>query len=209
MNRVILSVVITLAIFCAAIVVLARGSEHVPQAARNTSQGTASSHPLILQESDGERLVHRGGPLGHLPLIIKVDEENGGAQDFVVFTETLPPGKTIPFHKHNNAEEILFFDDAGATVTVADERTVAGARTIVFIPRNTWISASNTGTQDVHLVSIFSRQGFERYLRAVSVKEGQPVNPISADELQQARALGHATYWDTSQGQYPPGVAQP
>jgi quercetin dioxygenase-like cupin family protein len=209
MNRVILRAVTAPAIFCAAIVMFAKGSGHAPHLAGKVSHATAFSQPLILQESEGERLIHRGGPMGHLPLIIKVDEENGGAEDFVVFTERLAPGKTIPFHKHSNAEEILFLDDAGATVTVGDKRAVAGARTIVFIPRDTWISASNTGTQDVHLVSIFSRQGFEQYLRAVSVKEGQTVNPISVDELQQARALGHATYWDAAKGPYPPGVAHP
>ena len=209
MNRVMLSVVFGMAISCGAILMLARETEHVTPSDGKASQAAAPSQPLILQEREGERMIHRGGPMGNLPFMIKVDEQNGGAEDFFVFAETLPPGKTIPFHKHSNAEELLFFDDAGAAVTVGAKRAAAGARTIVFIPRDTWISASNTGTQDVHLVSIFSRQGFERYLRAISVKEGQPVNPVSADELQKARALGHATYWDAAKSPYPPGVAHP
>lgn len=209
MNRVIRSVVIALVTVCPAIVMLASARGHVAQSVGTVSQGTVSSQPLILQEGEGDRLVHRGGPMANLPFIIKVDEQNGGAEDFFVFTETLPSGKTIPFHKHSNAEEILFFEDAGATVTVGGKRVVAGARTMAFIPRDTWVSASNTGTQDVHLICVFSRQGFERYLRSISVTEGQPVTPIRAEELQHARALGHATYWDTTQGQYPPGVAHP
>jgi mannose-6-phosphate isomerase-like protein (cupin superfamily) len=80
----------------------------------------------------------------------------------------MAPGKTIPFHKHHNAEEILIFEEGGATVIVGDKRAVAGPRSIVFIPRDTWISATNTGAQDIHLFAVFSRQGFERYLRALA-----------------------------------------
>jgi serine/threonine protein kinase len=43
-------------------------------------------------------------------------------------------------------------------------------------------------------------------LRAASIPEGQPVTPLSADELVRLRESGHATYWDTSKGPYLPGV---
>jgi oxalate decarboxylase/phosphoglucose isomerase-like protein (cupin superfamily) len=121
----------------------------------------------------------------------------------------MPPGKTIPFHKHDNAEEILILEEGGATVIVGDSHAVAGPRSIVFIPRDTWISATNASAQDIHLVAVFSRQGFERYLRAISVKQGQPVTPLSPDELPRLRTLGHSMYWDTTKGPYPPGVAHP
>jgi mannose-6-phosphate isomerase-like protein (cupin superfamily) len=168
-----------------------------------------ASHPLILQEADGEQLIHTSGPLSGLPFIIKVDSENGNAQDFFVFTETLAPGQTIPFHKHHNAEEILILEEGGATVMVGDKWAVTGPRSITFIPRDTWISATNKGKQAIHVISIFSRQGFERYLRSIGAKPGTPVSPVSPDELPRLRALGHATYWDTSKGPYPPGVAHP
>jgi quercetin dioxygenase-like cupin family protein len=175
----------------------------------DASDGPASPRPLILQADDGEHLVHRAGPLGGVPFTIKLDGQNGNAQDFFVFTEALAAGQTIPFHKHDNAEEILIFEDGGASVTVGDKRAVAGPHAIVFIPRNTWISATNTGAQDIHLVCVFSRQGFERYMRAISSKQGEPLAPLSPDELSRLRAMGHSTYWDASKGPYPPGVAHP
>jgi quercetin dioxygenase-like cupin family protein len=173
------------------------------------SEGPGSPRPLILQDGDGEHLVHRAGPLGGVPFTIKLDRQNGNAHDFFVFTEALAAGQTIPFHKHDNAEEILIFEEGNATVIVGDKRDVAGPHSIVFIPRDTWISATNTGARDIHLVCVFSRQGFERYMRAISSKPGEPVAPLSPDELSRLRALGHATYWDTSKGPYPPGVAHP
>jgi quercetin dioxygenase-like cupin family protein len=167
------------------------------------------SRPLILQEGEGEQLVHGAGPLSGVPFIIKVDSQNGNAQDFFVFTETLARGQSIPFHKHDNAEEILFLEEGGTTVTVGDKRAIAGPRSIVFIPRDTWISATNDGKQDIHVVSVFSRQGFESYLRAIGAKAGEPGPSVRSDELPGLRAHGHAVYWDTTKGPYPPGVAHP
>jgi hypothetical protein len=56
-------------------------------------------------------------------------------------------------------------------------------------------------------LAIFSRHGFETYMRAISARPGEPLQPLSQGELTRLRSLGHATYWDTSKGPYPPGVA--
>lgn len=207
MNRTVLPFVLALATFAMAI--HARqytAPDHATEAAPRSSE---APHPLILQEADGEHLVHTSGPLRGLPFTIKIDGENGNAQDFFIFTEILPRGQSIPFHKHENAEEILMLEEGGATVMVGDKWSTVGPQAMVFIPRDTWISVRNTGKQDIHTVAIFSRQGFERYLRTIGAKPGTSATPVSADELPHLRALGHAMYWDTSKGKYPPGVAHP
>ena len=190
------------AIVAVTVFVHARGRGHVSaQSASGTTQSPASPGPLILQEGDGEHRVRHF--LSRLPFTIKVDEQFGNAQDFFVLTEILVPGGTIPFHMHHNAEEILILEEGGATVTVGDKRAVASPRSIVFIPRETWVSVTNSGKQSIHLYALFSRQGFERYLRAASVPEGQPVTPLSPDDLARLRATGHATFWDTSKRTLP------
>jgi len=189
-----------------------RGEEHdgaTPQSAQQAESGLKSPRPLILQEGDGEHLVRRAGPTGGWPYSIKLDGQNGNTEDFLVMAETMAPGQSIPFHKHDNAEEILILEEGGATVIVGDKWAVAGPRSIVFIPRDTWISATNTSKRDIHVTAVFSRHGFERYMRAISVKQGEPLTPIDAKELPQLREQGHAMYWDTSKGPYPPGVAHP
>jgi mannose-6-phosphate isomerase-like protein (cupin superfamily) len=165
--------------------------------------------PLISQVDEGDHLVHRAGPLIGVPFTIKVDSQFGSSEDFFVFAETLAPGQAIPFHKHHNAEELLLFEESGAHVIVGDKRGNAGAQALVFIPRNTWISATNTSSSPIHTLAIFSRHGFERYMRAISARPGEQLKPLTQDELTRLRTLGHATYWDTSKGPYPPGVAHP
>jgi len=194
----------------AAVIVRARDEKHAAPQSAATNQSSSSATPLILQESDGERRVRRpGGANPAWPFTIKVDGQNGNADDFLVLTEIMSPGQTIPFHMHHDAEEILILEEGGATVTVGDKRAVTGPHAVVFIPRETWVSVTNTGTESIHLYALFSRLGYERYMRAQSVPEGQPATPMTADERARARASGHATYWDTSKGPYPPGVAHP
>jgi hypothetical protein len=164
---------------------------------------------MILQETDGDRLVHRAGPLIGVPFTIKVDGQFGNSDDFFVFAETLGPRQTIPFRKHDNAEELLIFQEPGADVMVGDKRGMAGGQSVVFIPRDTWISATNTSRKDIHTLAIFSRHGFESYMRAIGVKPGEPLTPLNQDELTRLRTAAHAMYWDTSKGRYPPGVAHP
>jgi len=192
----------------------ARGNR-VPQTVTDAQKDSSSQkdstspRPMILQDGDGDHLIHTSGPLSGLPFSIKVDSEYGNAQDFFVFTSILAPGQTIPFHKHDNAEELLMPEEGGLSVIVGDKRAVAGPRSIVFIPRDTWISGTNTGGKDIHMTAIFSRPGFEKYMRAIGTKPGQPIIAVPADQLTGLRAMGHAMYWDTSKGPYPPGVAHP
>jgi oxalate decarboxylase/phosphoglucose isomerase-like protein (cupin superfamily) len=122
-------------------------------------------------------------------------------------TNMLEPGDVIPFHQHHNAEEVIILEEGGAKVTVGEKHAVTGPHSIVFIPRDTWISLANTSAHSIHMYGLFSRQDFERYERAASVPEGQPATPLGAEGLARLRATGHATFWDTSKGPYPPGVA--
>lgn len=187
-----------------------------PQASQPTAASTNSATPptpLILQENDGEHRLRRpGGPSGSgsVPeFIIKIDKQNGNAEDFYVGYEILNPGGMIPFHKHHNSEEVVILEEGGATVTVGDKRAVAGPHSIVFIPRETWVQVTNTGNSPIHLYGLFSRQGFENFLRARSVRPGEPLTPLTPEEVRRAADEGHVTPWDTSKGPYPPGVPHP
>jgi len=78
------------------------GHRHVTAASANETAAT----PMILQENEGEQLIHRAGPLKGVPFTIKVDGQFGRSDDFFVFAETLAPGETIPFHRHRGTPSL-------------------------------------------------------------------------------------------------------
>ena len=186
-------------------------AQHTRREQNASRTATSSAQALILQENDGERRIRRPAP-GPKPapeFVIKIDGQNGRAQDFYALTEFLEPEGVIPFHQHHNAEEVLLLEEGGAMVTAGNKRAYAGPHSIVFIPRNTWVSVTNNGKERIHITAIFSRLGFERSMRARSVRPGEPLKPITAEEFRRSAELGQAMFWDTSKGPHPPGVPTP
>jgi oxalate decarboxylase/phosphoglucose isomerase-like protein (cupin superfamily) len=133
--------------------------------------------------------------VGGVPFIIKVDRFNGGSSDLVMGYEVLPPGHVIPLHRHPNADEILFVQYGRGTAELGDRTAPVGAGATVYIPHDVRISL-RAGPDSLGLVFIFSRPGFEQYLRDVSVLEGQPVVPLSEAERKviHARHKSHVVY---------------
>jgi len=152
--------------------------------------GHSPSPARILEKQEGERRVHRsaGTTTGNAPFILKVDPKNGGSKHLVMFTEDLPPGAAIPRHKHPGSEEILILQTGRTRVYLGDTVREVGSGATVFIPQDTWISAEVIGNEPVSLVAIFSEPGFEEYMRAISVREGEPSAPMSKLELDAVRA---------------------
>lgn len=141
--------------------------------------------PLILQADEGERRVWR--PIEGLEdqpglFILKVDPHNGGSSHLVFGTEDIQPGGKIESHHHPHADEILYLQNGSARVGVADVvRNVHGATT-VFYPAGTEISVENTGKEPIHLLFVFSAPGFEEFMRAESVRDGEKALPLSRAE---------------------------
>jgi quercetin dioxygenase-like cupin family protein len=141
--------------------------------------------PLIVEKDEGERRVWRPieGLKSELSLfILKVDPKNGGSSHLVLGTEDIPVGGGIDTHRHPGSDEILFLQNGQAKVTLGGvAREVHGGAT-VFIPADTWISAVNTGKEAIHVVFIFSAPGFEEFMRAESVREGEKATPLTKAE---------------------------
>lgn len=169
-------------------------------AAEDASAMQSARQPLLLQDGEGERRLHRPPPgaLSNLtaPFIIKVDRRNGGAPELVMFTEDIAPGQAIPPHHHPHADEILFvFGGTGYAVVGGRSDTVRAGATI-YMPRNTSVRLKNTGTAPLRIAALFSQPGYEEYMRDISVPEGTPAQPLSVEELTaiRARHRAHVAY---------------
>lgn len=150
------------------------------------------SEPLILAWSEGERRMRRPPPsalstLG-APFILKIDARNGGAPEFVMLAEDIPPNQAIPFHRHPNADEILFIHAGTGVVTLGNREATVTSGATIYMPRNTVVGLRNTGPEPLKTLGIFSRPGYEEYLREISVPEGASVVPLTLEELSTIRA---------------------
>jgi len=153
-----------------------------------TNNPVSGATPLILEKNEGERRVWRpiAGAEGWEgqpgPFILKVDPVNGGSSHLVFGTEDVPPGGKIDRHRHPGADEILFLQNGRARVNLGDRtREVHGGAT-VFIPANTWIAVTNIGTDAISCVFVFSAPGFDAFMRAESVMEGEKIMPLTKAE---------------------------
>ncbi|HKV04105.1 MAG TPA: cupin domain-containing protein [Candidatus Acidoferrales bacterium] len=166
---------------------LACGSAAAPPRSVAPTATANKPTPLILEKLEGERRVWReivGVPGSADPshFILKVDPRNGGSSHLVFGTEDLGPGDNIEEHRHPGADEIVFLQNGTARASVGGEtREVHGGAT-VFIPANTLISLNNTGKETIHLVFVFSAPGFEEFMRAESVREGEKNTPLTKAE---------------------------
>jgi quercetin dioxygenase-like cupin family protein len=171
-------------------VLLMSGLAPDPRSAAARTDKSFGAASLILEKQEGERRVHRraGTTTGTAPFILKVDPVNSGSKHLIMFTEELPPGAAIPRHKHPKSEEILILQTGKSRVHLGDATKEVGPDATVFIPENTWIWVEVIGTEPVSLIAIFSEPGFEQYMRAISIREGEPNNSISKQELDAIRA---------------------
>ena len=167
-------------------------SEAPAQSGADGVSPITSGRALLLRDGEGERRVHRPPPgaLSNLaaPFVIKVDRQNGGAPELVMFTEDIPPGQSIPPHRHPRADEILFVYGGTGYAVLGNRADTVRAGATIYMPRNTSVRLRNTGTEPLRIVALFSRPGYEQYMREISVPEGTPASPLTVEELTAIRA---------------------
>jgi quercetin dioxygenase-like cupin family protein len=184
-------------------VVAAVSSASSPAATKEPTTGASKVAPLILEKNEGERRIWRpiegakGWDAQPGPFILKVDRHNGGSSHLVFGTEDLPPGASIDRHRHPGADEILFLQNGSARVSLGDKTKEVHGGATVFIPADTWIAVTNVGTDAIGCVFVFSAPGFEDYMRAESVPEGQKMTPLTkAEDAQIMKEHAHAVIYE-------------
>ncbi len=174
-----------------------------PSASELVASTPTSEHPLVLAQDQGETRVWR--PLvsespaeqkfdESTPFIIKVDSKHGGSPDFWFGTETLPAGAGIPYHRHLHEDEVLYILSGSAHVHVGSLEGDARPGTIVFIPRDTWVSVQPTVKKPLSLLFAFNAPGFDRYMRCESVLLGERSRPVTTEEDQRCQRVGDVQY---------------
>ena len=162
-----------------------------------TASAPAIEQPLIVQRDQGEVRLWRplpGGVRSLKSFTIKIDRQNGGSPDFWFVSSTMPAGAAIRDHRHLYQDEVLFIDSGVAHVRVGNLQGDARAGTMVFIPRDTWVSVKNIGSGTVALRAGFNAPGFDRFMRCESVAVGQRATLMSAQDDRRCQKLGDVEY---------------
>ena len=152
--------------------------------------------PLLLERAEGEvrtRRIHTDGSSpASSQFMLKVSPKNNGSQHLVAGTELLPPGATLPKHRHLLQDEILLIGSGTAHVWLGDQERDLHAGGLVFIPANTWVSGKNIGTEPIALTFVFSAPGFEDTMRCNSVPAGETPTEITPEQQKECGHLGHS-----------------
>ena len=177
MRHVLLAIGITTIAFCGFL-----AARPIPP---KQSESANKPTPMILASGEGEKREFRARP--GVTFTLKIGPKNGGSETMAVVTEDMAPGDKIPTHRHPHADELILIQSGTGKVMLGDKVQVAHAGAIVFIPRDTWVSMENIGTDHLTHTDIWSASGHEEYMRAVSVPVGQPVVPMTEQELMEIR----------------------
>lgn len=121
----------------------------------------------VRQPGQGELIQMYGPTAGSIRLL--VDPENSGdGAGLCTLIQTLDRGAAVPMHRHDKAEQVLYFLDGTGTVSVLGVEVPAEPGTVVFVPKGTDHAISNVGDGSLSFLETTTPPGFENAFREMS-----------------------------------------
>lgn len=135
--------------------------------------------PRVIGADEGER---RNLPDGR-HMLLKVGPENTGSSYLFLGSEELPPGASIPRHRHEVDEEILIVHRGTVTVELDGTAHRAEEGAVVYLPPRTWVSVRNDGDEAAAVMFVFPRGSMERCFQFIGRDEqGERARPADPGE---------------------------
>ena len=117
----------------------------------------------VFRPGEGEALAMQGPTSGTVTIL--VDPENTGETQFCTLIQTLDPGAEVPIHRHEKAEQVLFFFGGRGKAVVEGHDVDLVPGTTLHVPRETWHGFRNTGDEPLCMIETTSPPGFEQAFR--------------------------------------------
>jgi len=117
------------------------------------------------------------------PITIHISKHGDNVPTVSVCTEELNPGSNIPTHKHLNEDEYFYFISGTGLIVANDIESPFKPGTSAVVPKNTWHSIKNTGTESVIFQFGYSPAGFEDFFRQVGTPKGLQFKQKPKDEF--------------------------
>lgn len=133
-----------------------------------SAQVTADLHtmsrPHVVGPAEGQQRILPDGRA----MLLKVGPSTTGAAYLFLGAEDLPPGASVPRHRHELDEEILIVQRGDIQVELNDTSYAAAAGSVVYLPPRTWIRVRNPSAADTATIMfVFPRGSVERCFQYV------------------------------------------
>jgi hypothetical protein len=143
--------------------------------AANLLNGTG----FVKQPEDCETYLVRE----NTPITFHISKLKDSVSPVSLLSEELLPGGVIPVHKHLNEDEFFFFISGTGSAMIDDQTFPFKPGTSVFIPRNTWHSFKNTGSEKAFCTFGYTPSGFEGFFREIGTPKGQEFKSKPKEEF--------------------------
>jgi len=134
---------------------------------------------IVKQPEDGEIYFVRE----NTPITIQVSKKKDSTETISLCTEEILPGNKIPIHKHLNEDEFFIFLTGTGSIQINDEEYPVKPGTSGLVPRATWHSIVNTGSELLIFTFGYSPSGFEDFFRQIGTPKGIPFKAKSKVEI--------------------------
>lgn len=132
----------------------------------------------VRQPGEGEVIQMHGPTAGRITLL--VDPKNSSDQTALcTLIQTLDQGAAVPPHRHDNAEQVLYFLEGKGLVTILGIDVPAERGTVVYVPKGTNHAIANVGTTPLSFLETTTPPGFENAFREMSASPDADPNDIA------------------------------
>ncbi len=136
----------------------------------------------VIAPGEGEVLEMHGPTAGKITIL--VDPVNSGETALCTLIQTLDPGAAVPVHRHERAEQVLFFLSGVGKASIAGHEIDAIPGTTIHVPKGVRHGIANTGEEPLSFLETTSPPGFQETFRRLSqLSDPQPeqIGKIAAE----------------------------
>jgi mannose-6-phosphate isomerase-like protein (cupin superfamily) len=136
----------------------------------------------VIAPGEGEVLEMHGPTAGKITIL--VDPVNSGETALCTLIQTLDPGAAVPVHRHERAEQVLFFLSGVGKASIAGHQIDAIPGTTIHVPKGVKHGIANAGEEPLSFLETTSPPGFQetfRRLNQLSNPQPEEIGQIAAE----------------------------
>jgi quercetin dioxygenase-like cupin family protein len=120
----------------------------------------------VMAAGAGELIEMYGPTAGSITIL--VDPVNTGKTNLCTLIQKLNPGAAVPVHKHDQAEQVLYFLSGCCTVSISRQKIEVKPGTTVHVPKGVDHGIVNTGKTASSFLEVTTPPGFQEAFRSMS-----------------------------------------